>query len=96
MLKKLFEIHEGKCTGCGAEVILTHEIKDREGWFIDSPKGIAISPNGHEIPLATVEHIHPFYKGGANTLQNTTLFCESCNRETALLHDPGYKKKTKC
>ncbi len=94
LLKKLYELHEGKCTRCGVETILVHEVERRRGWKVNPQNGVVVSPHGEKIPIATVEHIHPHSQGGEDTLENTTLFCEACNRETCVLHDPGYKQKT--
>lgn len=34
---------------------------------------------GHEVPIASIDHIVPKSKGGTNNLENLQLLCVECN-----------------
>ncbi len=84
MLRFLFKKHAGHCTRCNSEVGLVSRLL-KQDWKLSEQEGIVTSPDGKTVRVATIEHIVPRANGGTDEIENLTLYCSICNRETSAL-----------
>ena len=66
LLRKLHRRCDGRCQSCRKFTAVIHVVKRFDGWLVFDDHTSVISPKGHIIPAATIEHLIPQAKGGSD------------------------------
>lgn len=78
-LNAVWAQHDGICQRCGCPTQTISRVQAWGGWEIFRPFGVVVSPGGFAFGIATVQHVVPLCRGGTDTRDNVTLYCERCN-----------------
>lgn len=80
LLRRLFKLHNGKCTQCTRDVLIAHEALASGHWVkSEYPGMLRYYKTMEKMSIATIDHIIPSSKGGTDNMDNLTLLCHHCN-----------------